>query len=74
MAEEEYIEKTLKNRAERRAIMESDAAAYEMLVLDYNKEIDNILNKAQGTILELLNIPFENFEESIIAYMEKGHL
>jgi len=54
--------------------MESDAAAYEMLVLNYNKEIDNILNKAQGTILELLNILFENFEESIIAYMEKGHL
>jgi len=52
--------------------MESDAAAYEMLVLDYNKEIDNILNKAQGTILELLNIPFENFEESIIVYMEEG--
>jgi len=74
LAEEEYIEKTLKNRAERRAIMESDAAAYEMLVLNYNKEIDNILNKAQGTILELLNILFENFEESIIAYMEKGHL
>jgi len=47
LAEEEYIEKTLKNRTERRAIMESDAEAYEKLVLDYNDEIEQVLKKAQ---------------------------
>lgn len=73
MAEEEYIEVTLKNRTERRAFMDSDAAAYEKLVLEYNDEIENVLKKAQQTILEILNIQFEDFEESVIVFMEKGH-
>jgi len=69
LAEEEYIEKTLKNRTERRAFMESDAAAYWKLLLEYNYEIKNIFNKAQATILELLNIPFEDFEKTIVVNM-----
>lgn len=73
MAEDEYIEVTLKNRTERRAFMDSDAAAYEKLVLEYNDEIENVLKKAQQTILEILNIQFEDFEESVIVFMEKGH-
>lgn len=73
MAEEEYVEVTLKNRAERRAFMDSDAAAYEKLVLEYNDEVENVLKKAQQTILENLNIQFEDFEESVIVFMEKGH-
>jgi len=73
LAEEEYIEVTLKNRTERRAFMDSDAAAYEKLVLEYNDEIENVLKKAQQTILEILNIQFEDFEESVIVFMEKGH-
>jgi len=73
LAEDEYIEVTLKNRTERRAFMDSDAAAYEKLVLEYNDEIENVLKKAQQTILEILNIQFEDFEESVIVFMEKGH-
>jgi len=45
--------------------MESDTAAYEKLVMDYNNQIEQVINKAQKTILELLNIKFEDFEESI---------
>lgn len=53
--------------------MDSDAAAYEKLVLEYNDEVENVLKKAQQTILENLNIQFEDFEESVIVFMEKGH-
>lgn len=73
LAEDEYIQITLKNRIERRAAMESDPATYKQLVFDYNDKIELILKKAQKTILDVLNIQLKDFEESIYIYMENGH-
>ena len=46
LAEEDYIELTLKNRQERRAIMDTDAAGYEKLTLEYNDQVEEVLKKA----------------------------
>lgn len=46
LAEEEYVEYTLKNRDERRKFMKSDFENYEKLIIDYNDQIELILKKA----------------------------
>lgn len=45
LADEEYIDLTLRNRKERRELMDTDVEAYERLILSYNEEIENILSK-----------------------------
>lgn len=73
LAERDFVELTLTNRRERRERMQSDVAGYEKLVGEYNDEVENVLKKAQQAILEILSIPYEDFEESVIDFMEKGH-
>ncbi|KAL4456583.1 hypothetical protein ABPG74_000690 [Tetrahymena malaccensis] len=73
LADQEYVDLTLKNRKDRREKMTEDINEYERLILQYNEDVENIIKKAQSTILEILEIPYEDFEESVIAFMEKGH-
>lgn len=73
LAKDEYAEFTLKNREERRKFMKADFENYEKLIIEYNDYIEVILKKAQNTILEKLNISVEDFEESVITFMENGH-
>ncbi|KAL4456482.1 hypothetical protein ABPG74_000589 [Tetrahymena malaccensis] len=73
LADQEYVDLTLKNRKDRREKMTEDINEYKRLILQYNEDVENIIKKAQSTILEILEIPYEDFEDSIIAFMEKGH-
>ena len=54
LADEEYIDLTLRNRKERRELMDTDVEAYERLILSYNEEIENILSKVKKIINNLV--------------------
>ncbi|EAR88835.3 transmembrane protein, putative (macronuclear) [Tetrahymena thermophila SB210] len=73
LADQEYVDLTLKNRFERREKMDTDINEYEKLVLQYNEDVENTIKKAQTAILEILEISYDDFEESVISFMEKGH-
>ncbi|EGR33752.1 hypothetical protein IMG5_040260 [Ichthyophthirius multifiliis] len=73
LAGDEYVQETLNNRESRRKLMKTDGEQYEKLILQYNDNVENILRKAQSCILEELNISCDDFEESVIAFMEQGH-
>lgn len=47
LAEDDYVEVTLKNRRDRRVIMQTDISGYERLIVEYNDEVENVLKKAQ---------------------------
>jgi hypothetical protein len=71
LASYEYVVLTLKNRKgtyinlDRRAVMVSDRKAYDNLIMNYNLEVDNILDKAILAILIELNLTKEVFDSSI---------
>ncbi|KAL4505448.1 hypothetical protein ABPG72_002510 [Tetrahymena utriculariae] len=73
LADQEYVDLTLKNRKDRREKMDTDINEYEHLVLQYNEDVENTIKKAQTTILEILEISNDEFEESVISFMENGH-
>lgn len=53
--------------------MQSDVEGYEKYIVEYNDDVENVLKKGQQVLLEILGIPYEDFEESVIDFMEKGH-
>jgi hypothetical protein len=53
--------------------MNTDIAQYERLIFEYSEEVEELLKNAQQEILTNLNIEFEDFEESVIDFMEKGY-
>jgi hypothetical protein len=48
-------------------------ALYEKLILEYNEDIETIIEQAQAEILYRLDIHKDVFEESLIILMERGY-
>jgi len=70
----EYIEYTIKHRKERREFLKAeDNDKYEAMVLDYNEEVEKILEKGGDLLIEKLNITKQTFEESVIQLMSMGY-
>ncbi|CAD8120501.1 unnamed protein product [Paramecium sonneborni] len=72
LAKEEFSQITLDNRKKRREIRKSNKAQYRQMVLDYNEQVENLLEKKQMEICEFLNISEDVFQESVMSLMERG--
>ncbi|CAD8119220.1 unnamed protein product [Paramecium sonneborni] len=72
LAKDEYSQLTLENRKIRRKIRKSQSAQYQQMVLNYNEQVENLLEKKQMEICEVLNISEDVFQESVMSLMERG--
>ncbi|CAK59689.1 unnamed protein product (macronuclear) [Paramecium tetraurelia] len=72
LAKDEYAVITTENRQRRRAIRRSRQGEYQKMVLDYNEQVENLLEKKQMEICEFLQIREDVFQESVMSLMERG--
>ena len=66
---QEFVEATLQNRAARRKALESDKDAYDDMVLEYNDNLERLLDKVTEDMLAELNLTKEIFENSLMVLM-----
>ncbi|CAD8182866.1 unnamed protein product [Paramecium pentaurelia] len=72
LAKDEYSQITIENRKKRRAIRKSENAQYQQMVLDYNEQVENLLEKKQMEICDFLQIKETEFQDSVMSLMERG--
>ncbi|CAD8206466.1 unnamed protein product [Paramecium octaurelia] len=72
LAKDEYAIITTENRKIRRALRKANRNGYQKMVLDYNEQVENLLEKKQMEICDFLQIKEEVFQESVMSLMERG--
>ncbi|CAD8101762.1 unnamed protein product [Paramecium primaurelia] len=72
LAKDDYSQITIENRKQRRAIRKSQNDQYQQMVLDYNEQVENLLEKKQMEICDFLQIKETEFQDSVMSLMERG--
>ncbi|CAD8156793.1 unnamed protein product [Paramecium octaurelia] len=71
----EYRQITLDNRKQRReAKAKSNNQLYQQMVLDYNEQVENLIEKKQIELCQYLQISEEVLQESVMSLMEGGQI
>ncbi|CAD8062201.1 unnamed protein product [Paramecium primaurelia] len=73
LAKPEYAIITLENRKQRReAKSKFNSQLYQQLVLDYNEQVENLIERKQSEFCQSLQITEDIFQESVMQLMENG--
>ncbi|CAD8078612.1 unnamed protein product [Paramecium sonneborni] len=74
LCKKEYIQITLGNRKQRRdARTQSNSQLYQQLVLQYNEQVENLLEQKKIKLFTSLSISEEVFQESVMFLMDQGY-